>query len=743
MTRGACAHCGLPAAAGDRYCCYGCEIAAEIAAEARHEHARTFNALTVGLLLTMAVMMLSLFLYAEDVYGAGAEAGLMWMRTFYRWASGALATPVMILCGLPVVRRALRRARHLQLSMSALIAAGAFAAYALSIVSLLRGGSRVYFDSAATALVLATLGRYLEATARTRASGIAQRGLDGTLEPVEAEDAEGRPLGRVAPAQLAPGMRVFVAPEQVVPVDLVVEHPVEVDAAVLSGESAPRRVPAGGAVPAGAVPISETLVGRAVTDARSSTLAKLAMLAKSLRDRPSPLLAIADRFARVLTPAVWILSAATFAWWAHRSGVEAGVVNALSVVLVACPCTYAIAAPLVHWLAMRRALAEGVLVRSAEALEELAEVEVVAFDKTGTLTSDALIARESWRAERASAEEIRALVAGLERGTRHPIGRALHTFAGSSTPAVLTGRRFVPGRGVEAEDERGRRLSLGRSPRGEVVLARDGVELAGFALEESIRPEARAAVEGLALAGIRSVMLTGDGAARASRVAFELGIEHRSSLTAEEKVAAIRSLPGRVAMVGDGINDAPALAGATGIAMNAGTGLSRGLARVNLLHDDLTLIPRAIALGRRARTLVVRLLVGSTAYNVLFLGLAVTGALRPVWAGVSMLVSSLVALGTAVAGMGESRRDRDPDHRPRHGPVRQRSLRGDVRSARDRGMPARPRDRRILRRPRDRLRHRRRDLRGARTRDRARPLLGTAPGGGRGRARPEALLTPP
>jgi heavy metal translocating P-type ATPase len=643
----ACAHCGLPAAGQDAYCCYGCEIAAELAADAADDHARVHASLAAGMVLSMIVMMFSLFLYAEDIYEAGEDAGLGWMRVFYRWASAALALPVMILCGGPLVKSALRRAREGKLSMPAMIAAGAFAAYGLSLGSLFNGGTKIYFDSATAALVLATFGRWLEATARTKASGIAGRGLDGALERVEAFDGD-RPLGALAPAELRPGMRLSIPPERVVPVDVVAERAAEIDRAVLTGESSPVAIAPGDVVPAGAVPLHAALVGRAITDAKSSALAQLALLARGLRERPSRLLEIADRFARVLTPFVAALALGTLVYWGRRQGLEAGVVNALSVVLVACPCSYAIAAPLVHWLAMRRALREGVLIRSAEALEDLAQVEVVAFDKTGTITSSALRAAPL-RLE--DEREVRALVSALEADTRHPVGRALHAWAGDAAPARLNERRFVPGRGVEAEDERGRALFLGSGHAGELVLLRDGAELARFELEESIRPEASSAIDQLTGAGIRSVILTGDRSARAEKVAVELGIEARSGLSPEEKVDRILGAGGRAAMVGDGMNDAPALAGAVGIAMCGGSGLSRGVARINLLADDLLLVPRAISIARRARRWVLRLLIGSTVYNTVFLALAVTGMLRPVWAGVSMLVSSLLAIAVAAAGM--------------------------------------------------------------------------------------------
>jgi Cu2+-exporting ATPase/Cu+-exporting ATPase len=651
---GACAHCGLRTASGDLYCCFGCELASRIHREAKEDHARLFNTLTFALVLSMVVMMLALFLYAEDVYDASSEREMMWMRDAYRVASWVLCTPVLILAGVPVLRRAWSRLRESRLSMEALIALGAFAAYGLSVWNLIEGRRGVYFDSASTALVLATLGRYLEAKARTRASQVLAPLVQESARPVIVRQTD-HPDREVAPAEIAPGMRLYVPVDRVVPVDLVLEDgPRDVSLGVITGESSPSRVDRGAVVPAGAVVISEGLVGTALRSARDSTLERLSQLARSMNEHPSRLIAYADAFAAALTPIVALIALGTLAYWSSRLGIAAGVVNGLAVVLAACPCSYAIATPLVHWLALRTALSKGILIRNAEVLERIADVQGIAFDKTGTLTDADLAVERFWLQDGASRDEVLSLISALEADSRHPIARALVRFAARG-PAEIRERRFIVGLGVEAKDAEGRALRLAKD--GErVVLRRDDRELASFELGERVRPEADEALRSLEALGIETVMLTGDHADRAARVAMKLAIEARPGLSPENKLEELAAFGERAAMVGDGVNDAPALARAhTSFAIQGATDLARGIAHVTLLEPDLRLIPRSIATARHAVSSAKRLLILSTAYNLVFILLAACGRLLPVWAGLSMLASSLFTLAFAGGLFAEER----------------------------------------------------------------------------------------
>jgi cation transport ATPase len=282
----------------------------------------------------------------------------------------------------------------------------------------------------------------------------------------------------------------------------------------------------------------------------------------------------------------------------------------------------------------------------------------VAFDKTGTLTESELSLSSVDVEAGGHVGEALALAAALEEGSRHPLGRALAKAAHERgvAPAAVGARRFQVGGGVSGRDADGRALALG-SPRfvgrsepgnARVLLLRDGQLLARFRFVEAIRPEARAAIEALREDGVSAFMLTGDSPARAAEVASALGLPALAQLSAIDKVARLGALGDGVAMVGDGLNDAPALAGTIGFAMRDGAGLSRGMAQVTLLVPDLRLIPWALALSRRALRLARRNLALSTLYNLAFLALALGGALRPLWAGVSMLTSSLLVLGSSL-----------------------------------------------------------------------------------------------
>jgi heavy metal translocating P-type ATPase len=630
-------------------------LAAELSAESTQHEARLKGTLTLCFLLSMAVMMFSLFLYAEDVYGPTNDIGMARLREVYRLAAAILSSPVLFLCGIPLLRRGLGSLRRGHLTMELLVATGAMAAYVLSVSSILRGGARVYFDSAVSALILSTLGRYLEASARAKASQVLGPSLIRVRESVLAFNQDQQAFVATPPSALQPGTRLRIGVEQTVPVDAgLVASAAEFNLAVLTGESAPRLIQAGGRIPAGAVPVSGPVECIALRSARESTLERLAELARRLREQRSGMQRWADRFASVLTPAVVLCGTSTFAFWATHDSIAKGTVTALAVVLAACPCTYGVTVPLVLWMSVRRALEEGVLIRNAEILESLAQVRVIAFDKTGTLTSPRLAVRQIECLGSASKQEVLALAAAMEDGSPHPVARAIFE-AGQGFHAHVSEREFIPGRGVIARDTTGARLALGAPALvgaggfvARVGMWRDDLPLARFEVTERIRPDAPAALANLKARGVRSLILTGDSEASARPLAESLGLPYIAHLAAEEKVSRLEALGDKIAMVGDGLNDAPALAKAvTSFAMGEGSDLARGMSGVTLLRPNLELVPWTLSLARRTMRAARQSLAISTLYNLIFVGLAAVGALRPVWAGLSMLTSSLLMLALA------------------------------------------------------------------------------------------------
>jgi heavy metal translocating P-type ATPase len=605
--------------------------------------------LSFTLVLSMIVMMLALFLYAEDVFDASSDLEMVWLRDVYRWASLVLATPVMIMAGGPLAKSAFLQLSRRRLSMDALIVMGSFAAYVLSVDALLRGRHGLYFDSATAAVVLATFGRWLEATAKSKASRALGPLLEVSRGTLRCLGADGTSV-LLSAHEVEPGMHIELDAGQVVPVDLRLDQEsAEFDLAVLTGESRPAWLACGAIVPAGAVAITPLVCGTALRPARDSALERLANLARSLGEKRSPTLAWADRFAAGLTPAVAVVGAATVAAWTRTDSLEKGVIAGLSVVLAACPCSYAIASPLVHWIMLKTALARGVLIRSAETLEELARIRTVAFDKTGTLTRAELSVRSESISTIIDRAEVLGLVRALEEGNAHPVARALYAYAHGAAAATVSERRFVAGRGVDAKDDQGRKLTLRAGSGGSVVLERRNEVLASFTLDEQLRPEAESAVNELRAAGVRVLLLSGDADERVLPLGRALGIEAAARLDPAAKVQRLATLEA-AAMVGDGVNDVPVLASRTAsFTLGDAAQLARGVAQVTLLTPDLRLVPFTLALARRGTRLVKWLIFCSTAYNVVFVGLAARGALKPVWAGLSMMTSSLLAIGFAAA----------------------------------------------------------------------------------------------
>ncbi len=650
-----CAHCGLPTTGS--YCCLGCELAHRIAREGARDEHRTAAKLTVALLLSMSVMMLSLFLYAEDVYGATSDPGMRWLQQAYRFGSGLLSSIVVVLLAPPVARRGLSDWWRGHPSMEGLIAVGALAAYGVSLAALV-SGAPIYFDSASAALTLVAAGRYVEAVARQRACRMLGPLVDDGQRPITVVDGASGRTRAVAATDLEIGMQLLLAPEQMLPVDATALEPGEVSLGISSGESRAAAVAPGDALPAGAIVLGAPLVCRVERPAHASTLARLSALSDRLRQTRGRIRRNADRLAAWLTPLVLLVALAAAAYWTHSASLARGIDVALAVLLVACPCTYGVITPLSLWLALRRANRAGVCVRDAEVMERLAAVRRVAFDKTGTLTAPLS------RVATDAAPAVWPLVAALEADSRHPVGRALASAAGGVTPAALTERRIVAG-GVTARDDAGRRVVLGSRE----LLRRHGVAtppesdgaraylarlderpelLASFAIEEVLRDDAAEAVAALSAMGIDSALVSGDTPERVAAAAQALGISGHAALAPEQKVERLRALGGGVALVGDGINDAPALAAAhVSFAVVDATQLARCTADVVLLDAGLGAIADTIALARRTVARAWRSLLLVTGYNALFVAIAAAGWLRPVWAGVAMLVASLTSLAGA------------------------------------------------------------------------------------------------
>jgi len=650
-----CKQCGLPAKPGTDTCCYGCELVYELRSSADGEAGSARARVAVCIFFAMNLMAVSTLLYSEDLYALELDHGMLALRTVFRWASAVFATPVLAILGVPMARRAARMLRSGTIGTELLAVTAAVAAYGYSVVSLLRGGA-VHFDVACMTLLLIAVGRYLEASSRSRAAAVVGKRFGAQARPTLRLGPRGR-WESVAPAELVVGDRCRIAAGESVPVDgRVVEGRALVDRAIVTGESAPCAVVPGDRVLAGFVVAGAPLEIVATADVGGSTLALLDAMLRSARAARAPIERLADRFAAVLVPSMLGIAVATFAWWAHRGSTEQGVLAAVAVLVVACPCSFGIATPLALWTALARAARGGVLLRSAADLERLAAVRAVVFDKTGTLTHPS---RAVSSVDAADAG-ILARVAAVEAAVRHPLADALAHLARDRGADLGEARdvRVLDGLGVRGRVD-GRIVEVGgaklaeslgleigehdRAP-GMVLVIEDGRIVARIATQENVRADARHAVDRLRALGLHVEMSTGDAAAAATRLGEELGLEVRAGCTPAEKLERIETLERKIGptlMVGDGVNDGPALSrAAIGASVSGATSLARAVAAVNVLGDDLGLLAWSVELSRRALLVVRQNLAWAVGYNAGCVVLAASGYLPPVVAAVAMLASS-------------------------------------------------------------------------------------------------------
>jgi P-type Cu+ transporter len=603
-----------------------------------------------------------------------------WLRD--PWLQLALATPVVLWVGADFHAGFLRDLRHRTASMSTLVSLGTGAAYLFSLAVTLwphvfhAAGAMPYYETAAVVITLVVLGRWLEARARGRTSEAIRRLV--TLAPRTARVLRDGAEVEVPTAEVLAGDLVRIRPGERLPVDgTVVEGASTVNESMLTGESLPVTKTTGAMVSAGTVNRTGSFLFRADRVGRETTLARIIALVEEAQGSRAPIQRLADRVAAVFVPVVLVIAALTFAgwWWlGPEPAFVHALTNAVAVLVIACPCAMGLATPTAIMVATGRGAEYGVLVRNAAALERLSMVDTVVFDKTGTLTLGRPVVTDVVSDDGVSAEDVVAVAAAAEQGSEHPIGEAIVTHAkelGLALPAV---GEFVtiPGQGVDALAPDGRVLLGNRAlmeargieiaallPRAETLAAEARtvvfVALAGRALglvavADPLKPEAPAAVAALRRLGLAVAMLTGDHRATAAAVAGQAGIEGPvlAEVQPDAKARAIAALLAdghRVAMVGDGINDAPALAQAdVGIAMGSGTDVAIEAADVTLLRTDLMGVVTAVELSRQTLRVVKQNLVWAFGYNVVLIPVA-AGLLYPLW---GVLLSPMLA-GAAMA----------------------------------------------------------------------------------------------
>ncbi|MCD9872223.1 heavy metal translocating P-type ATPase [Streptomyces guryensis] len=606
----------------------------------------------------------------------------------WQWLALTLAAPVVVWGGLPFHEAAWTNARHGAATMDTLVSVGTLAAFGWSLwalffgdagmpgmhdefrftVSRMDGASTIYLEVAAGVVAFILLGRYLEARSKRRA-GAALRAL---LE-LGAKDVavlRGGRETRVPVSQLAVGDRFVVRPGEKIATDgTVVEGASAVDASMLTGESVPVDVGVGDAVTGATVNAGGRLVVEAARVGADTQLARMAKLVEDAQNGKAEVQRLADRISAVFVPVVMLIAVGTFGVWLGVTGdTAAAFTAAVAVLIIACPCALGLATPTALVVGTGRGAQLGILIKGPEVLESTRRVDTVVLDKTGTVTTGRMTLHEVYVAAGTDEKEVLRLAGAVEHASEHPVARAIALGAEERAGRLPGVAEFenVPGRGVRGRVE-GRDVAVGRlaeytaelpqeladakdaaekDGRTAVVVGWDGVARGVIAVADAVKETSARAVRELRALGLTPVLLTGDNRAVAEAVAREVGIDQViAEVLPEDKVAAVRRLQaeGRtVAMVGDGVNDAAALATADlGLAMGTGTDAAIEAGDLTLVRGDLRVAADAIRLSRRTLATIKGNLVWAFGYNVAALPLAAAGLLNPMIAGAAMAFSSV------------------------------------------------------------------------------------------------------
>jgi Cu2+-exporting ATPase len=599
------------------------------------------------------VMLLAVSVWAGHAYGMGAGT-----RTFFHWVEALVALPAIAFAGRPFFRSARGALRHGRTNMDVPISLGVVIAAAMSLGETVRGGEHAYFDSAVALLFFLLIGRYLDLRARGAARGAAERLLALAAVAVTRVLSDGT-TRRVRPEQLAVGDVVLAAAGERIGVDgSVLDGRSELDMSLITGEATPQPVAPGERVFAGTLNLAAPLRLTVRAVGEGTLLAEIVRLMETAEQRRGRHVALADRVARLYAPVVHTLALLTFLGWALLGSIawQTALLYAVAVLIITCPCALGLAVPAVQVIASGRLMKGGTLLKSATALERLATADTVVLDKTGTLTEGRLeLLPGEW------AGDDLAAAASLAKASRHPLARAVARACPKAKAAP--GVEELPGRGLRLVTDTGE-IRLGRrgwaaeigddgSAGAELWLARPGHAPLRLAFADPPRSDAAAVIAGLRQRGLRVELLSGDRPATVAATAAALGVAAwQAALTPAAKVArleALRAEGRRVLMVGDGLNDAPALAAAQ-VSLSPSTAADVSQTAADAVFQGRLLRPvlDALDVARRAERLVRQNLALAFAYNALVVPLAMAGYVTPLVAAVSMSASSLLVVGNAL-----------------------------------------------------------------------------------------------
>jgi cation-transporting ATPase V/Cu+-exporting ATPase len=593
-----------------------------------------------------------------------------------RWASLALTLPVQFYVGWPFLAGAAKRARSLSANMDTLIAIGTLSAFSLSLVELFLGGE-LYFEIAALLIAFLVLGRYFEARAKGRAGQAIRALLE--LGAKEARVIRDGQEVMVPVEQVVVGDHLRVRPGEKIPTDgRVVDGASAVDESMLTGESVPVEKSQGATVAGATVNTSGVLTVVATAVGADTALAQIVKLVEDAQASKAPVQRLVDRISAVFVPVVLVIAALTFLAWALLGGDPVkGVVAAVAVLIIACPCALGLATPTAIMVGTGRGAELGVLIKSVEILERSRKVTTIVFDKTGTLTkghmalTDVVVSGQD-------EDGLLRWTGAVEADSEHPIGQALADAARERAGPLppVTAFEAVAGHGVRAEVEGttvwvGRRklmaegglvldeeleeaaVRLEREGKTAVFAGWEGEARGVLAVADTVKEEAAVVVAKLHDLGLQVVMITGDNARTADAIAAQVGIDRVfAEVLPQDKVSEVIRLQSegqRVAMVGDGVNDAPALVQADlGVAIGTGTDVAIESSDITLMRGDLQGVVTAIELSRRTYRTILQNLGWAFGYNVAAVPLAALGLLNPIIAGAAMAFSSVSVVTNAL-----------------------------------------------------------------------------------------------
>ncbi len=601
------------------------------------------------------IMLLSVSVWASR--GADMSPSI---QSLFHWLSALIALPAIAYAGVPFFRSAARALRLGRVNMDVPISLGVGLASLMSLYQSLHGSEQVYFDAAISLLFFLLLGRFLDQRMRARAAGAAANLIGLTASSATVVQKNGT-MQRLSAKALSPGMRILTAAGERFAADgNLIDGSGDVDQGLITGESTPRRVAPGSFVYAGTINLSGPMLVEATLTSDHTLLAEIARLMATAEQARGRHVRLADRAAQLYAPLVHALSLVTFVGWLLSGhGWEAALTAAIAVLIITCPCALALAVPAVQVAATSRLFAHGVLIKTPDALERLAEVDTVVFDKTGTLT----LGRPDLVNAQAIDATALASAAALAGNSRHPYARAIvkAALARGLQVTPVSGVQETPGFGLERETPAGReRLGsaawcgiTSKTAASALCYRSEDGSISHFVLADQLRPDAVETLHALKRAGFATEILSGDAASVVATVAGSLDVQnYRAQLLPTDKISRLQELTNaghKVLMVGDGLNDAPALATAhASLSPSTAADISQTAADAVFQGDTLGPVAETLAVAGAAHRMALENFAIAVGYNMVFVPLAMAGHVTPLLAAIAMSVSSLAVTANAL-----------------------------------------------------------------------------------------------